>query len=121
MPDPTLPRPGVDNPTGRTVAAARVTGRFILQVLARLADHDPMAMYIRQAKQTTPVEPPPTTPPGRYPLPDAHTAALQELVVRVNGFVYAGERLNTVLDTVNVLRADPTLARRVLTAKKENP
>lgn len=40
--------------------------------------------------------------------------ALRQLVERVNGFVYAGDRLNAIVDAVKVLRADPELAARVL-------
>lgn len=39
---------------------------------------------------------------------------LQVLAERVNGFVYAGDRLNAVLDTVRELKADPELAARLL-------
>lgn len=56
--------------------------------------------------------------PGRNvaPLPtDAgYTAAVEELVTRVNGFVYAGDRLSAVLETVRELRADPDLARKLI-------
>lgn len=40
--------------------------------------------------------------------------ALNDLVNRVNGFVYAGDRLDAVVKAVQVLRADPTLARALL-------
>lgn len=40
--------------------------------------------------------------------------ALQQLVERVNGFVYMGDRLNAIVEAVAVLRKDPDLARRVL-------
>lgn len=42
--------------------------------------------------------------------------ALAELVTRVNGFVYAGDRLNAVVEAVRHLRADPALASRLLDA-----
>lgn len=50
------------------------------------------------------------------PLPDepAYGEALTELVNRVNGFVYAGDRLNAVVDTLRHLRADPQLAATLL-------
>lgn len=50
------------------------------------------------------------------PLPDGppYTVALTDLVSRVNGFVYSGDRLDAVLDTIKVLRADPGLARQLL-------
>jgi hypothetical protein len=40
--------------------------------------------------------------------------ALKQLVERVNGFVYAGDRLNAIVEAVAVLRKDPDLARRLL-------
>lgn len=57
-----------------------------------------------------------TRPDELPPLPEGppYTVALTDLVSRVNGFVYAGDRLNTVIDTVKVLRADPALARQLL-------
>jgi hypothetical protein len=39
---------------------------------------------------------------------------LEFLAQRANGFVYHGDRLNAVVDTVKVLRADPELARTLL-------
>lgn len=51
----------------------------------------------------------PPLPPG-----DAYTADLHQLVAAVNGFVYAGDGFDTVLATVQVLRADPDLAARLL-------
>lgn len=48
------------------------------------------------------------------PIINHDEAALHELVTKVNGFVYAGDRLNAVVETVEALRADPALARRVL-------
>lgn len=50
------------------------------------------------------------------PLPadDDYTAALRDLATRVNGFVYQGDRLNAVIDTIKVLRADPALAQALL-------
>jgi hypothetical protein len=50
------------------------------------------------------------------PLPegDGYTVLLHDLASRVNGFVYPGDRLTAVLDTVKVLRADPDLARQLL-------
>jgi hypothetical protein len=39
---------------------------------------------------------------------------LSRLVEAVNGFIYAGDRLNAVVDTVRVLRANPELSRRLL-------
>lgn len=59
-------------------------------------------------------------PPEKQPVNEpARTAGqpedpdLQLLVERVNGFVYPGDRLNAVVETVNALRADPQLAWRL--------
>jgi hypothetical protein len=51
------------------------------------------------------------------PLPagEPYTVALGDLVARVNGFVYQGARTDAVLDTIKVLRANPELARQLLT------
>jgi hypothetical protein len=43
-----------------------------------------------------------------------YTEAMRVLVEAVNGFVYPGDRLNAVVETVEVLRADPDLARQLL-------
>ncbi len=53
------------------------------------------------------------------PLPSdgAYTADLRLLAARANGFVYHGERLEAVIAAVKVLRADPDLARRLLTVE----
>ncbi len=51
------------------------------------------------------------------PLPagDAYTTALQVLAERsMDGFLYHGDRLDTITTVVKVLRADPDLARRLL-------
>lgn len=50
------------------------------------------------------------------PLPEtpAFTTALSVLAERVNGFVYAGDRLNAVVDAIRHLRADPALAATLL-------
>lgn len=53
------------------------------------------------------------TLPG-LPFDPAYTDALQDLATRVNGFVYSGDRLNALVDTVKVLRAHPDLARMLL-------
>lgn len=45
---------------------------------------------------------------------DDQADALRTLAERVNGFVYAGDRLNAVVDTVKALRADPKLAAMLL-------
>lgn len=42
------------------------------------------------------------------------TQDLRKLVDRVNGFIYQGDRLNAVLDTVAALRSDRALAARLL-------
>lgn len=49
-------------------------------------------------------------------LPDYQDYALDlsQLVEKVNGCIYAGDRLSAVVDTVRALRADPELARRLL-------
>jgi hypothetical protein len=39
---------------------------------------------------------------------------LTQLVERVNGFVYDGDRLRAVIDTIAALRTDPVMARRLL-------
>jgi hypothetical protein len=39
---------------------------------------------------------------------------LTDLAERVNGFVYAGDRLNAVIDTVRALRADPKLLAELI-------
>jgi hypothetical protein len=51
-------------------------------------------------------------PPG-----DEYTARLSDLVAQVNGFVYPGDRADAVVATVKALRADPTLARDLLTTE----
>jgi hypothetical protein len=43
-----------------------------------------------------------------------YSSDLRLLAGEVNGFVYQGDRLNAVLDTVQVLRANPELAARLL-------
>ena len=51
------------------------------------------------------------------PLPagDAYTTALQRLAERaMDGFIYHGDRLDTITTVVKVLRGDPDLARRLL-------
>ena len=53
-------------------------------------------------------------PPAGSWLDDEDTReAVQELAKRVNGFLYHGDRLNALVDTVRALREDPELARRV--------
>jgi hypothetical protein len=54
------------------------------------------------------------TPSVSLPDTPAFAAALGNLATRVNGFVYAGDRLNAVMDTVRHLRADPALASVLL-------
>lgn len=56
-------------------------------------------------------------PADLQPLPDSadYTRHLTTLVERVNGFVYHGSNLDTVIKTVKVLRADPDLTRHLLT------
>ena len=39
---------------------------------------------------------------------------LETLATRVNGYVYHGDRLNALVETVEALRADPDLAARLL-------
>jgi hypothetical protein len=39
---------------------------------------------------------------------------LEVLAARVNGFVYHGDRLNALVQTVEALRADPDLAARLI-------
>lgn len=39
---------------------------------------------------------------------------LETLATRVNGYVYHGDRLNALVQTVEALRADPDLAARLL-------
>lgn len=48
------------------------------------------------------------------PADSAYTARLRELVERVNGFVYAGDRLEAIVKTLKVLRSDSDLARELL-------
>jgi hypothetical protein len=48
------------------------------------------------------------------PVYQDYSTDLCRLVETVNGFIYAGDRLNAVVDTVRVLRANPELARRLL-------
>lgn len=55
-----------------------------------------------------------TPEPCTLPTGPAYTVALTTFVVRVNGFVYAGDRLNAVVDAVRHLRADPVLAATLL-------
>lgn len=47
-------------------------------------------------------------------LPEALDEDLRALAVRVNGFLYHGDRLEALIDTVKVLRADHELAARLL-------
>jgi len=42
---------------------------------------------------------------------------LERLIEKVNGFVYQGDRLNAVLETVRVLRTNKALAARLLDLK----
>ncbi len=51
----------------------------------------------------------PPLPPG-----DDYSRTLSDLVGRVNGFVYPGERADAVIAAVRHLRADPELARALL-------
>ena len=44
---------------------------------------------------------------------------LELLATRVNGFVYHGDRLNALVDTVEALRKDPELAARLLGFKAQ--
>lgn len=48
------------------------------------------------------------------PKTPAYTVALTNLVSRVNGLVYAGDRLDAVVEVVRHLRADPELAALLL-------
>lgn len=54
--------------------------------------------------------------PDLLPLPagEDYTRLLSHLVHRVNGMVYPGARLDAVMDTIKVLRADPELAAKLL-------
>ncbi len=45
---------------------------------------------------------------------DDYADHLRALVEGVNGFVYPGDRMNAVIDTVKVLRANPDLAGLLL-------
>lgn len=45
---------------------------------------------------------------------DEYNEGLTQLVERVNGFVYQGDRLDAVIDTIAALRSDPGLARLLL-------
>jgi hypothetical protein len=45
---------------------------------------------------------------------DSIREELLDLVARVNGCLYQGDRLDALIDTVKALRDDPTLARRLL-------
>lgn len=64
---------------------------------------------VREERVTAFIDALPQLPPGK-----AYTGDLQILAERVNGFVYAGDRLSAVLDAVRVLRGDPELAARLL-------
>jgi hypothetical protein len=50
------------------------------------------------------------------PLPvyQEYSTDLSRLVEAVNGFIYQGDRLNAIVETVRVLRANPDLAARLL-------
>ncbi len=48
------------------------------------------------------------------PTDETFTNALTDLATRTNGFVYHGDRLETVIRAVKVLRANPDLARTIL-------
>jgi hypothetical protein len=61
----------------------------------------------------------PVRPAGTLPETPAYKAALSDLVTRVNGFVYAGDRLGAVVDVVRHLRADPVLAATLLRVSAE--
>lgn len=47
-------------------------------------------------------------------LPESLDDDLRTLIVRLNGFVYPGDRTNAIVDTIKALRADPDLAARLL-------
>lgn len=55
-----------------------------------------------------------TPEPAVLPADPDYTVALTTLVSRVNGFVYAGDRLDAVVDAVRHLRSDPALAAKLL-------
>lgn len=52
-------------------------------------------------------------------LPEALDKDLRTLAVRVNGFLYHGDRLEAVIDTIKALRADPDLAARLLGLERQ--
>lgn len=51
---------------------------------------------------------------AELPAGEAYDADLRHLAELVNGFVYAGDRLEAVLRAVEVLRTHPDLAKRLL-------
>lgn len=55
--------------------------------------------------------------PDMPPLPledEAFMDAANELITRVNGFVYDGDRMNAILGAVRAMRDDPGLTRQLL-------
>jgi hypothetical protein len=61
-----------------------------------------------------------TPGPATLPADPAYTVAVTTLVARVNGFVYAGDRFNAVVDTLRHLRADPQLAATLLAMEEDH-
>lgn len=55
-----------------------------------------------------------TTTETPVPIPAEKDDDLRLLIDKVNGFVYYGDRLDAVLDTIRALRADLPLAKRLL-------
>jgi hypothetical protein len=47
-------------------------------------------------------------------IPDEYDEDLRLLVQRIVGFVYMSLQLNTIVETVEVLRANPEFAKRLL-------
>lgn len=47
-------------------------------------------------------------------VPEDKVEDLRQLVEAINGFVYMGDRIEAIIRTVRVLRADPDLAARLL-------
>lgn len=60
----------------------------------------------------------PIIPPIEEPMQPERDEALQQLVEQVNGFVYAGDRLNAIVEAVAVLRKDSGLAARLLAPRR---
>ena len=55
------------------------------------------------------------------PMDPEYSKKLTQLVETINGFVYSGDRLNAILDTLKALRANPDLASVLLGTEPIKP